>query len=89
MKRFCRVSYLTILPSEIPVKGPLPKRSKATEKGPTEVDGKSIFWKFIIGWEKTEGTRKRKKIMEVMIVTNLFNAKQTMILLIGITTTYI
>ena len=50
----CRGSYLTILPSEMPVKGPLPKRSKATEKGPTEVDGKSNFLKMNIGWERTE-----------------------------------
>ena len=54
IKRSCRVSYRIILPSEIPVKGPLPNRSKAMEKGPTEVDGKSNFLKMNIGWERTK-----------------------------------
>lgn len=42
-KLFCTGSYLKILPSEIPVKGPLPEASKARENGPTVVDGKSYL----------------------------------------------
>ena len=65
------LSYLKILPSEIPVYGPLPKESKVMDSGPTEGFGKLSFWNLSTscGWERAIEGKESRKIRTESIAT--------------------